>query len=159
MQIERARLPGIGVHYTLTTAGGHRIGVICHLTGRRDIVVYAADDPGVVTHAAPLSPAEAHHVAELLHTDVIIEHVGETERPASAAVVARLPVSAVSPFDGRTVRDVRSRSIAPVVAVIRDHRVVTDTEPDFVLRHGDAVVAVGSREEIAALGDLLGTGA
>lgn len=44
MRIERTPLPGIGIRYNFTTESGQEIGVICHVSGNREIVVYETDD-------------------------------------------------------------------------------------------------------------------
>jgi TrkA domain protein len=70
--IERVALPGIGVSHTATTGRRQRIGVISHLTGRRDLVVYDPDDPERAAHAVVLDPVEAEHLAGLLAVAVTV---------------------------------------------------------------------------------------
>ena len=64
--IEHVPLAGIGVCHTATTARRQRVGVVCHRTGRRDLIFYDPDDPEQAAHAVVLNAAEARHVADLL---------------------------------------------------------------------------------------------
>ena len=74
MHIERVALPGIGVRYAFTTAHGHRLGVICHRDGRRELVVFDTVDPDSALGRALMDPIEADHVADLLRHKVIDTH-------------------------------------------------------------------------------------
>jgi TrkA domain protein len=71
--IERVALPGIGVSHTATTGRRQRVGVISHLTGRRDLVVYDPDDPERAAYAIVLDAVEADHLAGLLATAVTVD--------------------------------------------------------------------------------------
>jgi TrkA domain protein len=73
MLIERTALPGVGTSYVATTTQDRRIGVIGHRSGRRDLVVYDADDPDVAALTLSLDPAEARWLAALLLDAVVIE--------------------------------------------------------------------------------------
>ena len=55
MDIERVNLPGIGMRHAFTTERGRRIGVVSHHTGRRDLVVYDADDPDTAVVSVALT--------------------------------------------------------------------------------------------------------
>lgn len=66
MITERTPLPGIGVCHTAVTSRRQRLGVVCHRSGRRDLVLYHPDDPQHAAYAVVLDPAEARHLAEML---------------------------------------------------------------------------------------------
>ncbi|GAA0954746.1 potassium transporter TrkA [Virgisporangium aurantiacum] len=66
MIIERVALPGVGVCHTATTTRRQRVGVVCHHSGRRDLVFYDTDDPERAAHAVVLDAIEADQVADLL---------------------------------------------------------------------------------------------
>jgi TrkA domain protein len=157
MTLERTALPGIGVSHTLATAAGQRLGVIAHLTGRRDIVVYDIDDPEQVACTVPLHRDEAHQVADLLNATITIDHVSALERRINGITAARIRLPAGSPYDGRPLSDTRAGALtgASIVAVIHDRDVVAAPDPGYVLRHDDIVVAVGDPHGICELSDLL----
>lgn len=66
--IERAALPGIGVRFSLTTSDGRRLAIVCHHSGRRDLVVYPSPDAETASSSVSLTSHQAHDVAELLYT-------------------------------------------------------------------------------------------
>jgi len=49
--VRETNLPGIGVKHDFTTDDGREVGVLVHRDGRRDIVVYDAEDPDTPTPA------------------------------------------------------------------------------------------------------------
>ncbi|MEH0973836.1 TrkA C-terminal domain-containing protein [Micromonospora sp. CPCC 205546] len=152
MQIERVPLPGIGVGYTLHTGEGQAIGVVCHRGGRRDVVVYAPGDPDTVERSVTLSPAEAQEVAELLHPIATIDHVTHLERHREAISVAELPVTATSPYDGRSIAEAVARTHGvSVIAVVREGRTITAPGLGHVLAHGDVLIVAGAQPSIGAL--------
>ena len=106
------------------------------------------------TTAAPRSrwtPAEATALAQLLipapidplHSDIEIDLVTE-----------QIPVTGRSPYSGRTLGDtqVRSRTGASIVAVLRRSGAVPSPTPDFRFAIGDTLVVVGTREGVDAVG-------
>ncbi|MEU7934135.1 cation:proton antiporter regulatory subunit [Micromonospora echinofusca] len=152
MQIERVPLPGIGVGYTVHTEEGQVLGIVCHRGGRRDVVVYAPGDPDTVERSVTLSPAEAQEVAELLHPIATVDHVTHLERHREAISVAELPVTAASPYDGRTLAEAVARTHGvSVIAVVRDGRTITAPGLGHVLVHGDVLVVAGAQPSIGAL--------
>jgi TrkA domain protein len=67
MQLERVSLPGVGTSVRFPTRAGPWIGVLRHLDGQRELVVYAVDDPDTVRVALRLTEQEAHELAEILY--------------------------------------------------------------------------------------------
>jgi TrkA domain protein len=157
MNIERTALPGVGVCHTATTARRQRLGVISHLTGRRDLVLYDPEDPQRVACAIVLDPGEARQIADLLDATVTIDHVTDLEQAITGVTAARIRIPVGSPYAGRPLRDThaRTRTGASIVAVIRDQQVTAAPDPDFVFHHGDTIVAVGDHDGIAALTNIL----
>lgn len=158
MYLERGVLPGIGVRHTATTGRRQRLGVICHLGGRRDLVLYDSDDASSAVATLVLDAAEAQQVAGLLNTVVTVDHLNELERelPGIAAVRLRLPAG--SAFAGRPMRDAqaRTRAAVTIAAVVHEGRVHLPPEPDLVLEPGDELLVIGTSEAIAALAAILG---
>ncbi|SCF06458.1 potassium/proton antiporter regulatory subunit, CPA2 family [Micromonospora viridifaciens] len=155
MRVERTGLPGIGVRYAATTAGRQRLGVIHHLTGRRDLVFYDPEDPQAVAATVVLRPDEAHQVADLLDATVTIDHLTDLEQQIAGISAARIRIPAGSAYANRPIRDIRPHAGALIVAVRHDQQIVTAPGPDLVLHPGDTVVAVGDQEAIDALADIL----
>ena len=155
MHIERIPLPGVGVSYAFTTAQGRRLGVICHLDGHRELIIFDRDDRFGVHDRAVLAERESQHLADLLRTMVTVDHV---DGPRSGPTVVRVPVPAGSLLARLRRSELAHRvpSTVSVVAVIRDDRVLTVR--DHALHPGDELVVVGPGDEVAALGRELTTG-
>jgi TrkA domain protein len=160
MTLERTALPRVGVGHAGTTRGGQRLGVISHLDGRREIVLYDADDPDRAAFTVALEPSEARHLADLLNATITIDHITDLERRVDGLTAARIRLPLRSAFGGRPLQDTRAGTgtgAAAIVAVIRDEHVLAAPGPDFVLRHDDVVVTVGDAHGVTVLTDLLTT--
>jgi hypothetical protein len=65
--IKHVSLPMIGWRYDLTTRSGHRISVVVHQSGRRDLVAFdVPDDPDAGREVASFEPDEVDVLVELL---------------------------------------------------------------------------------------------
>ncbi|HWC25402.1 MAG TPA: hypothetical protein VG474_02360 [Solirubrobacteraceae bacterium] len=83
-RIDETLLPGIGVRHDFVTAAGTRIGVITYRDGRRELVVFAEDDPDECSVSIALDEDDARALADMLGGSQIIEHLErERERPPS----------------------------------------------------------------------------
>ncbi|MBC6468905.1 cation:proton antiporter regulatory subunit [Actinomadura alba] len=160
MDFERSALPGIGLLHVFTTRQGRRVGVVSHRSGRRDLVVYDADDPDSTSETVVLTVEEADGLAELLAASRIVERLADLERQVQGLVSERIPIEAGSPYDGRTLGDtrVRTRTGASIVAVVRGREVLASPTPGFAFAAGDVVVVVGTAEGTAAVADILSSG-
>ncbi|NJC69399.1 cation:proton antiporter regulatory subunit [Planosporangium thailandense] len=152
MDVERTPLPGIGLQHVFTTERDRRIGVVSHRDGRRHLVIYRRDDPDSASEAVALTAEEANGLAELLGAARIVERLAELHRQVEGLVSEQIPITAGSPYDGRSLGDsrTRTRTGASIVAVVRDREVIASPRPDFVFRAGDVVVAVGTAEGTTA---------
>lgn len=153
MNIERTALPGVGVAHVTKTRGGQRVGIVSHVSGERDIVVYDPDDADTVACTVVLAPDEAHRIADLLGLDVTLDHVRALEQQLGGMTAVRVELPSGSPYDGRRLTDVRDRvgSAASIVAVGRDGQLIFSPGSDVVLRNGDTLVVVGDRDGVSAL--------
>ncbi|MFE9657385.1 cation:proton antiporter regulatory subunit [Micromonospora sp. NPDC006431] len=160
MTMERIALPGVGIGWATTTRAGQRLGVVCHLTGQRDLVVYDPDDAERALSTVVLDPDEARWVADVLDTTVTVDHLTELEWQVDGVAAVRLRLPAGSPYVGRPLGDTRARTRtgASIVAVVRGDQVIAAPAPDFVLRPDDTLVAVADQRRVAALADLLAGG-
>jgi len=155
MRIERTPLPGIGIRYNFTTESGQEVGVICHVSGRREIVVYETSDPDKVRCTTPLGIEEAHHLSDLLRNVVTADHVARLADATNGVNVTRIEIDDHSPFAGRVLNpaELSTKTGASVIAVIRGGEVIAN--PAVTLRVGDRVVAAGKGKAITKLSALL----
>jgi TrkA domain protein len=157
MTLERIGLPGVGVSHVLTTREGQRLGIVSHLDGRHEIVVYDRDDPERTAGTVVLGSDEARQVSDVLHATVTIDHVADLVEPIGGVQAVRIRLRAGSAYVDRPLGDTRARTRtgASIVAVVRGEEISASPGPDFVFRAGDVVVAVGNDEGLAQLRDLL----
>jgi TrkA domain protein len=160
VEVEETALPGIGLRYDFETRDGHRVGVVSHRSGRRELVVYDTDDPDTGRTLVSLTDEEGDTLAELLGAPRIVEKLADLHRQVEGLVTREVRLAPGSPYDGRTLGDTRARTRtgASVVAVVRDGRVHAAVRPDFRLAGGDIVVVTGTAEGTAAVADLLARG-
>ena len=153
----KTTLPGIGTRYDLTTDGGKHVSVVVHNDGRRFLGFHNPEDDDECQASVPLEQDEAAALAQLLVPDRIDPIRGEMEIDL---VTEHIPVTAKSPYSGRTLGDTqaRSRTGASIVAVLRRTGATPSPTPDFRFTVGDTLVVVGTREGVDAVADLISGG-
>ena len=147
--VDETDLPGVGTRFTFETQEGRSLGVIRHHDDRREIFVTDIDDPDCVAVAVSLEEGEAHVLADLLGGTEITREVA-----AAAQRVAGLAVDWIEihePAGGLTIGDlqVRSRTGASIVAVLRGNEAHPAPGPDFSLIREDVVLVVGTADGVA----------
>jgi TrkA domain protein len=160
VDIEETRLPGIGLRHDFVTRQGRRIGVISQKNGSRELFMYDPDDPDACRAVIDLTPEESEVVAELLGAPRVIERLARLREQVEGIATEGIPITATSPYTGRTLADaqIRSRTGASVVAVIRGEQVVPSPGPDFRFQVGDKVVVVGTEDGVHEAAKILGGG-
>ncbi len=66
MEVEQTPLPGVGVRYDFRTAAGRQLGLVVHRDELVELILYAEDDPDLVSEAVTLQPEERAGLVELL---------------------------------------------------------------------------------------------
>lgn len=160
MEVDRTALPGIGLRHEFRTAKGQHAAVISHHNGRRDLVVYDPRDPDTALATLALTGDEASGVAELLGTARLVERLADLQRQVTGLVTIQVQILAGSVYAGRFMGDaqVRTRTGASIVAIVRDSEVVASPRPDYRMRGGDLVVIVGTADGTAAAAEIFTCG-
>jgi TrkA domain protein len=155
-EIDETRLPGVGTRYDFACQRGPRVGVMNHPSGRRDLLVYDQDDPDAVLADVPLNPEEASALAELLGAASIVEQLDALPQLIAGLAIewASLPTSVEPATIGSL--EIRRRTGASVVAIVRDDAPLPAPGPDEDLRPGDTVVMVGTPDGLASALELIG---
>ncbi|WP_420452756.1 cation:proton antiporter regulatory subunit [Ilumatobacter sp.] len=155
--VRETKLPGVGVKHDFTTEDGREVGVLVHRDGRRDVFVYAADDPDRCAMQVSFSATDTRTVAELLGTSQVNAAVDAVQQELEGLAIEWLRIDPASSVTGRTIGDgaFRTRTGVSVVAVIRDDTAIPAPEPDLALRGGDVVVCVGTIDGLARMRDLV----
>jgi Putative regulatory, ligand-binding protein related to C-terminal domains of K+ channels len=153
----RTPLPGVGVRYDLVTDEGHHLSVVAHQDGRRFLAFHDPDDDDACKETVRLAPGEAAALAKLLRPDPVVHLPTELEIDL---VTERIPLTAKSPYSGRTLgaTQARTRTGASIVAVLRRTSATPSPTPDFRFAAGDILVVVGTREGVEAVADLIAGG-
>lgn len=146
MNVEVTPLPGIGVRQDFRTRSGRRVGVITYRDGRSELLVYRLDDPDACSASIPLTGEEAGTLATLLGAPHLVDHIAGGHRDVTGIETHQITVRPGSRFDGSPLgaTEMRSRTSASIVAVIRAGAVVPSPGPDFGLVGGDVLVVVGT---------------
>jgi len=161
VRIEKVDLPGIGTRHDVLTESGRRIGVVAHRDGQRNLALFDVDDPDACRDSVKLSDEEASAVAEVLGGSVLVSQLTKIGEQATGLFTEQLLLPAGSPFAGGTLGDTkaRTRTGTSIVAMARDSRIIPSPTPDAPILAGDTLIAVGTRQGLDALADLLSHGA
>jgi len=156
--IEETELPGVGVRREFTTQAGMRLGVIQTRTGRRDLLLYDADDPDACRSLVPLDEHDSDVLIDLLGGDRVVNEATSTLLQIDDLAIDWVAVDLSSPSAGRTIGDltVRTATGASIAAVMIGDDAVPGPGPEVVLPGGAMVVAVGTVDAVARLRTLLG---
>jgi TrkA domain protein len=150
-------LPGVGVRHEFTTHDGTVVGVVHHHDGRSDVVVYDRDDPDRGTSMLHLDRDDTRTLGSLLGASELAQHVGEVQAQIEGLLFEWITVPVDGSLVGRSIRDaeLRRRTGASVVAVLRDEASVPAPDPDFEFAAGDVAVCVGTSEGLDKLRPLI----
>ncbi|MBL1080046.1 cation:proton antiporter regulatory subunit [Nocardia sp. 2] len=157
MNVEVTQLPGIGVRKDFSLTGCRRtIGIIDHKDGTIDLIVSKPGNPDA-TEQIPLSGPEATVLANLLGAPQLVAQLQEEQREFGELATRQLAVRVGSPYDGRQLGDtqMRTRTKASIVAVMRAGQAVPSPGPEFLFTAGDVLVVVGTAEGLAAAAKIL----
>lgn len=156
-EVRETRLPGVGVRHEFTTAGGERVAVLSHRSGRRELVVYDRDDPDVATTVLHLDRDDTRTLADLLGATQVSEALTAVQQQVEGLAIDWIAIPAGSRFADATIADgaFRTRTGASIVAVARGESTIAAPGPDHRFEAGDVVVAVGTPEGLAQLRDLV----
>jgi TrkA domain protein len=160
LRIESRVLPGIGVCQELELHDGRRMGVVTRRNGHRDIVIYDDEGDGAAA-AITLDDDEANVIAELLGAPQLVTRLTDLQRSVDEIITEQLPIPRTSSYAGRPLgqTQVRTRTGASIVAVLRGGSTHASPGPDFVLQAGDLVVTVGTRDGLDQVARILDGGA
>lgn len=160
MNVEETPLPGIGTRKDLVTESGSRVGVVAYRDGQTELIVSKPDDPDACLASIPLTRDEASALGNLLGGHQIVMQLTEEHSEFPGVVTRQFSIMAGSPYDNRPMGDahLRTRTKVSVVAVMRAGQVQPSPSPDFVLRAGDLLVAVGTLNGLDAAAEILRNG-
>lgn len=147
-RVEESDLPGVGTRYSFETADHRSMGVIQHHDGRRELFVCDQYDPDCVATSVSLEEGEAHVLADILGGTELSRDVAAATQTVAGLVLDWVGVA--DGADGTSIADhqVRTRTGASVVAVLRDGEPHPAPGPEFVLHSGDTALVVGTSKGV-----------
>ncbi|UQA92029.1 cation:proton antiporter regulatory subunit [Streptomyces halobius] len=153
MDVTEVLLPGVGLRYEFTNHEGDRVGIVAGRAGDFELVVYAGGDPDEARPVVRLNSEEADTVAEILGAPRIAERFADLTKEVPGLQSGQAEVRAGSPYVGQPLGHTRARTRtgASILAIVRGKDVIASPGPDQVLRAGDVLVIIGTREGIAGV--------
>ncbi|GAA6525355.1 cation:proton antiporter regulatory subunit [Intrasporangium sp. DVR] len=160
MEIEETLLPGVGIRYELATRAGRAIVVVVERDGGVQVGTYSPDDPDEAVESIVLDADEALAIGELLGAARMSQRFADLSREVPGLESARLPITAESPYGGRSLADThaRTRTGCSVVAIVRGDDVISSPTPSERLHVGDTLVAIGTERGLRTLAALIEKG-
>lgn len=158
VRVEKTALAGIGVRHDILTASGRRLGVISWRgEGRRDLVVADYEDPDACASQIPLTDDESDTLAELLGSSVVLSRLSRLTDDVEGVFTEQISLGTGSIWANRRLGETRARTRTKVsiVAVIRRRNVFPSPGPEFVFDDNDTLVAVGTRDGLDRLADIV----
>ncbi|WP_278265219.1 TrkA C-terminal domain-containing protein [Nocardia sp. AG03] len=160
MQIDVTPLPGVGVRKDFVARkGGRRIGVVERRDGTIELLVGRPGNPEVTDQVA-LSADEASALASLLGAPRVVAQLEAEHRDFDGVRTRQFPITAGSPYAGRTLGEtrMRTRTKASIVAAMRTGAVLASPGPEFAISAGDVLIVVGSADGLEAAARILRDG-
>lgn len=157
MEIFETPLPGIGVRYEFDTANGRKLGVLVHRDGRRELLIYCKGDEDSCSETLELQVHESAALVELFGGTKITERLSDLKHDVQGLAIEWVTVRDDSPLAGKSIGDgqIRTRTSASVVAVLRGEVSIPGPGPDFVFSAGDIALVTGTYEGVAAASRLI----
>jgi TrkA domain protein len=153
VDVNEVLLPGVGLRYEFVNRDGDRVGIVARRSGDFELMAYAGEDPDEARLLLRLTGEEADTVAEILGAPRIAERFADLTREVPGLIAGQIQIGPGSPYADRAVGDTRARTRtgASIVAVVRGEEVIVSPGPAQLLRAGDVLVVVGTREGIAGV--------
>ncbi|RLJ70582.1 potassium/proton antiporter regulatory subunit (CPA2 family) [Hydrogenivirga caldilitoris] len=151
MRFRETDLPGVGKRYTLELEDGGELTLIIHNTGRRELYIIEQEEEEP-TCVISLTEDEAKDLGFLL--------AGTTYQPVAPEkmelimkemVMEWVRVGEGSNLVNKTIAEaqIRKKTKASIVAIIRGEDMIVSPDPyDTVIKPGDTLVVVGTRQHI-----------
>ena len=157
MTVYESEIPGVGRKFEVDLDDGGRIVVVVHHDGRREVFRRATPEADS-QKLFDLDAARARELATVLQGSTFeTVDVSALSVPLGEAIIEWTDVADDSPVAGRTLGDARIRreTGVSVIAIQRGGETIPNPAPEETVEPGDILVTLGTREEQAALEDLV----
>ena len=151
--VEHVELPGVGIRSVFSTSAGLQVGVLAHISGEKDVLVYAQDDPDRCADVMKLDGAEAQVMADLLG----MAPLGSV---ADRLLIGGVVVSWIEIGSGWWIEARGIADIGPGLTCLAVVRADTIVPPPAVGNFvaGDVLIVAGGAEDVEHAGNILESG-
>lgn len=148
MSTREIELPGIGTKHTIELAGGDELVVIDHRSGHWELARVDAD--GQTTQLLQLQPREGAELGRILAKTEVPKADERRELLLDQFTLEWITVEPEMTLIGQALggADIRARTGASVIAVLRGEDSVMNPPPETVFEAGDTLVVMGHRDQI-----------
>ncbi len=158
--VKETNLPGVGIRYEFTSADGHRIAVVHHRRGRRELYIFNPENKSEAAVSLDLDEMDTRSLSEMLGGSKIVETLIDLQQQVEGLAVDWITVDPGSPYVGQSLGEarIRTRTGSSVVAVIRGREAHPAPGPEFVLEASDTILVVGTPHGLEAVEEILAKG-
>ncbi len=152
-----ADLPGVGKKLSFQTAEAHKIVVIVHHSGKRDLYFFQEADEDEADYFLSLTSEETRELgAQLLGATYQPVDDEKMEIFQKQLVMEWIKLTPESPFVDKQIAQsrIRTHTGASIIAVMQGDDMTVSPDIDFVLKAGDTVMAAGKKDQIRRFEDL-----
>ncbi|MFC6838278.1 cation:proton antiporter regulatory subunit [Halomarina ordinaria] len=160
MTVYETDLPGVGRKFDLELADDSLASVVIHHDGRCELYKRPNREANG-EKLLDLTGEEANKLGSILEGAYFESvNVDELTVPLGDAIIEWIDIPEDSPIAGQTLEEskIKRQTGTTVIAVQRDTETIPNPGADFELHSEDILVAIGTREEHAALDDLVERG-
>lgn len=146
-----ADLPGVGKKISLLTAEEHKIVIIIHHSGKRDLYFFQDSNEDDADYFLTLTSEETRELgAQLLGAVYQPVDDDKVQILQKQLVMEWIELTPESPFVDKQIAESRIRTYtgASVIAIMHGDDIIVSPDIDVVLKAGDTVMAAGKRDQI-----------
>lgn len=157
MTVYESNLPGVGRKFDLDLADGSLASVVIHHDGRCELYK-RPDRNGNGEKLLDLTGEEANILGSIFEGAYFESvNVAELTVPLGDAIIEWVELPEDSLIAGKTLQEseIKRQTGTTIIAVQQGTNTTPNPAADFELSMGDILVAIGTREEHAALKDLV----
>ncbi|HIE59489.1 MAG TPA: potassium transporter TrkA [Persephonella sp.] len=151
MEFKESDLPGIGKKFSIITSHKDKITVVIHITGKREIFFFEEEDFDDPLCDIVLTEEEANQLGSVLMGAYFKpEMEKDKELFLQNLAIEWFKVEKGSPISDKSIKqlEIRKKTGATVISIIRGDETITNPLPDEVIKEGDILVLIGSRDQI-----------
>jgi TrkA domain protein len=148
MATRKTELPGVGTKHTIDLEGEEQLVCVRHRVGHWELA--RVDAEGNSTSLLQLSADDAAELGRVLAREEAPKEDARREMLFRTIGLEWVTIDEGSPLEGRTLgqSDIRARTGASVIAVLRGEESIPSPPPDFRFERGDTLVVLGRAEQV-----------